>query len=170
MTTSQPNWYVVHTQPHGEAKASVHLERQGFEVYLPRILKRRSHARKIEKVSAPLFHRYLFVAIDLASQRWRCVNSTQGVSRLVCWGDAPAPVAKDIIEHLRSREDEGGFIKLETRPKFAAGDKITVLDGVFAACFGIYEGMADRERVTILLNLLGRKVRVSLGVESVAAA
>ena len=57
-------WYVVRTQPHSENKASAHLGRQGFETYLPRYLKRRRHARRVETVQAALFPCYLFVAID----------------------------------------------------------------------------------------------------------
>lgn len=34
---------------------------------------------------------------------------------------------------------------------------------------GLYDGMPDRERVAILLDLLGRKVRVLLNAEAVAA-
>ena len=48
-------WYVVRTQPHAESKASAHLGRQGFETYLPRYLKKRRHARRVETVQAPLF-------------------------------------------------------------------------------------------------------------------
>ena len=60
-------WYVVHTHPRAEAKALLNLDRQGFSCYLPRYLKRRRHARRLETVAAPLFPRYLFVALDLAS-------------------------------------------------------------------------------------------------------
>ena len=54
--------------------------------------------------------------------------------------------------------------------RFAPGDKVRVIDGVFDACLGLFEGMADRERVAILLDLLGRKVRVILDGDAVAAA
>ena len=45
-------WYVVQTQPHAESKAVEHLARQGFGAYLPRYLKRRRHARKVELIAA----------------------------------------------------------------------------------------------------------------------
>ena len=127
-------------------------------------------ARRIETVAAPLFPRYLFVAIDLNMQRWRSICSTVGISRLVCNGDDPTPVPMGIVEALRSREDAGGFIKLDCRPRFRAGDKVRVLDGAFSSCFGLFEGTAERERIAILLDLLGRKVRVVLGADLVAAA
>jgi transcriptional antiterminator RfaH len=165
-----PRWYVAHTHPHAEAKATAHLNRQGFESYFPRYLKRRRHARRIETVAAPLFPRYLFVAVDLSAQRWRSIYSTVGIARLVSNGDDPSAVSDGIVEALKGREDADGFIKLDQRPPFRAGDKIRVLDGAFTSCLGLFEGMAERERVAILLDLLGRKVRVVLDADLVAAA
>lgn len=165
-----PRWFVAHTQPHAEAKATAHLTRQGFQIYFPRYLKRRRHARKIETVAAPLFPRYLFVSVDMSVQRWRSIYSTVGVARLVSNGDEPAPVPVGVVEALQSREDTNGFIKLEQRPPFRAGEKIRVLDGAFSSCLGLFECMAERERIAILLDLLGRKVRVVLDADLVAAA
>jgi transcriptional antiterminator RfaH len=165
----RPNWYAVQTQPRAEMKALTHLARQGFEVYLPRFMKRRRHARRVENVSSPLFPGYLFVAIDMATQRWRCVNSTVGVQKLVCNGDAPAIIDERIIRALKSRQDERGFIELDNS-RFTDGEKVRVIDGVFSDSFGTYKGMTDRERVEILLDLLGRKVRVQIDIASVAAA
>ncbi len=163
-------WYVVQTQPHAESKAMGHLIRQGFAAYLPRYLKRRRHARKIETVTAPLFPRYLFVTVDMETQRWRSIHSTFGVSRLVCNGDDPAPVPPAVVAALKAREDVGGFIQLERRPRFAPGERVRIVDGVFADTLGLFEGMADLERVAILLDLLGRKVRFLLDEGAIAAA
>jgi transcriptional antiterminator RfaH len=41
---------------------------------------------------------------------------------------------------------------------------------VFASCLGLFEGVTDAQRVSILLDLLGRKVRVVLDLDFVAAA
>jgi transcriptional antiterminator RfaH len=163
-------WYVVQTQVNAEAKAARNLMRQGFEIYLPRYLKRRSHARRIEKVAAPLFPRYLFVRIDTATQRWRSIQSTFGVSHLVCNGSDPAPVTQQVLSSLKAREDESGYVKLDQRPKFALGEKVRVLAGAFAENLGLFDGQADRDRISILLDLLGRKVRVSIEADMVAAA
>lgn len=165
-----PRWYVVQTQPNAERKAEAHLIRQGFKTYLPRYLKRRRHARRIDIVPAPLFPRYIFVAVDLETQRWRAIHSTVGVSRMVCNGDEPAAVPAGIVEHIKAGEDAGGYIPLDTRPRFAPGDKIRVLDGAFSACLGLIDTVTDRERVSILLDLLGRKVRVVLDADLIAAA
>ena len=170
MMPDRPRWYVVQTQANAENKAIAHLGRQGFATYLPRYLKRRRHARRIDIVAAPLFPRYLFVEIDMGVQRWRSIYSTVGVSRLVSNGDCPAPVPDEVISSLKRRESTSGFVQLDHRPKFKAGDKVRVLEGAFYDCLGIYDGMSDRERVEILLDLLGRKVRVRMNAEAIAAA
>lgn len=163
-------WYVVQTQVNAEMKAARNLMRQGFDIYLPRFLKRRSHARKIEKVAAPLFPRYLFVCVDIATQRWRSIQSTFGVSHLVSNGPNPTPVPDDVLGLLKAREDSNGFIQLDQRPQFLLGEKVRVLSGPFSDNLALFDGMGDRDRVAILLDLLGRKVRVSIDVDMIAAA
>jgi transcriptional antiterminator RfaH len=167
---TESSWHVVQVHVHAEAKAQMHLARQGFETYLPRYLKRRRHARRTDTVAAPLYPSYLFVTFNPLIHRWRSIHSTVGVARLVCTGNVPAAIDDAIIGGLKSREDAQGFIQLERRPQFAAGDRVRVREGVFTDCLGLFEGMGDRERVAILLDLLGRKVRVVLDEEFVVAA
>ena len=166
----ESSWHVVQVHPRAEVKAQMHLNRQGFDTYLPRYLKRRRHARRTEMVAAPLYPSYVFVTFNPLIHRWRSIHSTIGVARLVCNGEVPAAVGDAVIAGLKSRENAQGFIELERRPQFAAGDKVRVREGVFCDCLGLFEGMGDRERVAILLELLGRKVRVVLDEEFVVAA
>ena len=163
-------WYVVQTHPRAEARAVSHLLRQGYQPYLPRFLKRRRHARRIDLVPAPFFPNYLFVALDLASQVWHPIQSTVGVARIIRNGDAPAQIDGRIVESLKMREDESGFIQFQQQPAFRRGDKLRVIEGVFGDALAIFESMTDSQRVTVLLDLLGRKVRVVLDSVSVAAA
>jgi transcriptional antiterminator RfaH len=163
-------WYVVQTQINGEAKATQNLLRQGYEVYLPRYIKRRRHARKVDFVAKPLFPRYLFVAIDMVTQRWRSIQSTSGVSYLDTNGDEPSVVPDGVVRALKVREDAKGFVTLDAAAAFAPGDKVRVLAGAFMDNTGLFNGMADHDRVSILLEMLGRQVRVVLDTELVAAA
>lgn len=169
MTNGSANWYAAFTHVHSEAKAALNLAQQGYAVFFPRYRKRRSHARKIETVPAPLFPRYVFVQIDTAAPRWRSIGSTVGVAHLVCHGDRPAIVPHRVIAELRSREDADGLLALD-RPAYATGDKVRVRYGAFCNSLGLFEGMTDQERVTVLLELLGRRVRVAIDAEAIEAA
>ena len=102
-------WHVVQTHVHAKAKAQMHLDRQGFETYLPRYLKRRRHARRTDIVASPLYPSYLFVTFNPAVHRWRSIHSTIGVARLVCSGDMPATVDAAIVTGLKGRENAAGF-------------------------------------------------------------
>jgi transcriptional antiterminator RfaH len=164
------HWYVAQTQMHAESKAAIQLGHQGFDVYLPRYRKQRRHARRIEVVAVPLFPRYLFVSIALGAQRWRSIESTIGITRLIGNGDEPSVVSPEIIKGLRDRENAEGFVLLEQRPRFSAGDQVRISDGAFCDCLGLYEGISGHDRSAILLDLLGRKVRVVLDNQVIEAA
>jgi transcriptional antiterminator RfaH len=155
-------WFAVHTGPQSEQYASEQLSAQGFRVFLPQYMRRRSHARRIERLPYPLFPRYLFVEIDMTLQRWRSVNGALGVSRIIGNEDGPTPVAEGVVEELMRRRDESGMIKLAAAPSLALGDKVRIRGGSFASMLGLVEGVSDRDRVSILVDLLGRKVRVTL--------
>ena len=79
-------------------------------------------------------------------------------------------VPEGVVRALKAREDAKGFVKLDAGPAFAPGDKVRVLAGAFMDNAGLFNGMADHDRVSILLDMLGRKVRVLLDADLVAAA
>ena len=164
------NWYAVYSQPQAEFKAAFHLENQGFEVYLPRILKKRRHARRIDWVSSPLFPRYLFAGLDADHKGWRPIQSTVGVSHLVCFGDQPMSVPMKIIESLVALEDEKGLINFNASRELKRGDRIEILDGAFSELKGLFEGLDDHGRVTLLLDLMGRQTKVTTSLENIVAA
>lgn len=160
-------WYVAQTQPQKEETARAHLCRQGFVVYLPRWRKRRSHARRVDWVPAPLFPRYLFIGFDLEVTRWRSIQSTVGVSHLVCNGGLPVPVPEGIVEEIQAREAADGFVSVKS--VFRKGQAVVMESGPFLDQVGLFEQIEDAERVTILLQLLGRDIRVTTSAYSVRA-
>lgn len=166
----EQRWYVVNTKPHEEMRASYHLARQGYRVYLPRYAKTRRRARKVDIVARPLFPRYLFVALDLALDRWRCIQSTFGVIGLVMLAEQPAPLPSGVLEAIRARETEQGHVSLGLAAGLAVGSKVRLIDGMFADHGGVLDRIADERRVAVLVQLLGRQVRVFVGAESVTAA
>ncbi len=163
-------WYAVHTQVHAESKANWHLRNQGFATYLPCYLKRVRHARQARERARPLFPRYLFLAMDIAAARWRAIRSTIGVVELVSHGDRPAPVPQTVIDEIRAREDARGLVVLPPAPAFGPGERVQINHGALTGQTGIFECVSDADRVVVLLELLGRQVRIRLPVDAVAAA
>jgi transcription elongation factor/antiterminator RfaH len=152
-------WFAVHTQPYSELRAQANLENQGFRTFMPRRHKTVRHARKLRTVESPFFPRYLFVALDLQRDRWRVVNSTFGVSRLVMRSELPEPVPRGVVETLRASADERGILRLADKLKI--GSPVRMLAGPFADQLATLEQLDDLGRVRVLVEMLGRKVSIS---------
>jgi transcriptional antiterminator RfaH len=161
-------WYVVNTKRHQEARAELNLRRQGFRVWLPRFRKACRRARKLDTVIVPLFPSYMFVRLDSEAERWRSINSTLGVVRLLCNGDIPQAVPDGLIDDIMQRCDANGLVEPSPR-RFAVGQALRVVAGPFADLQGICEGMSGRDRVILLLSILGREVRATVPSIGVAA-
>ena len=163
-------WYVVHTQAMAERKAVFHLNNQNFETYLPCYSKPRRHARRTDWVSAPLFPRYLFVSFDIEAAHWRAISSTVGVSYIICQGDKPMPILNNLINEFRDREGEDGLVQMNVFSVFKQGDQVQFVSGPLTEQTGIYECEKDSDRVVILVKLLGRPMRVTARIKSIAAS
>jgi len=164
------NWYVVYTHANSEVKARENLLRQGFTTLLPTYKRWRSHARKRELVERPLFPRYLFVALDMFDQRWRPILSTVGVCDLVRRGNAPTPMPSGLTEEIGERAALGIFDRLSPVDGLRQGDVVRVMEGPFRDLIGRFAGVADNDRVFVLLDLLGRQVKTTLSPAAVAPA
>ncbi len=161
-------WYVARTLPQRELHAARQLSNQGFRTFVPRFWRNRRHARKVETISAPLFPRYIFVVVDRTRDRWRSINGTLGVDRLLMYGGEPQPVPHGVVENLMVAADLDGNIRFDFQLR--EGQAVKVTAGPFADLVGQLERLDDNGRVRVLLEILGGKVRVALPQTLVAPA
>ena len=162
-------WYVAKTHPNGEQKALFHLQRQGFDVYLPRYLRRVSHARRISWQPRPLFPTYLFVSMTGPDQRWRAIHSTVGVAHLICDERGPVPLPSGIVDAIQNEEDDRGLVLTGRKVPFEKGAEVQIMSGAFADHIGRFDGATDDQRVVILLDLMGRQVRAKVNLDVISA-
>ena len=80
-------------------------------------------------------------------------------------GAIPAKVPDAVIAEIRSRERKGA---IELPPEIRPGDQLRVLHGPFCDRFAIYAGMTRRDRVAVLLRLLGGERRILVHRSDVA--
>ena len=154
-------WYVVNTVPHQEARADLNLKRQGYEVWLPATSRVRRHARRVETVRAPLFPSYMFVKFDVERDPWSSINGTFGVRRLLCHGERPTPLPVEFVDALAASVDAEGLVA-NTEPALLPGQKLSILAGPFADCVATLVRIDSRDRVAVLLEILGREVATVL--------
>jgi transcription antitermination factor NusG len=164
--TATRQWFVVHTLPHREFDVRTRLAAQAFPPFLPTHRKTVRHARRFHTTTAALFPRYLFVALDLNRDRWRSVNGTIGVSRMIMAGDVPKPVPAGVIEHLIEACNEDGVLTFDV--DLQVGQPARLMSGPFAGQIGTLTKLSPIGRVQLLLDTMGSRVFVSAKREALA--
>jgi len=161
-------WYLIHTKPSGEALAERNLDRQGYDVYLPRALQAvRSGGRWRDRIVA-LFPRYLFLRLNEGLQALTPVRSTLGVAGVVRFGARYTIVPDQVICELRARADPvSGLHRLSCRSRLFAGAAVRISTGPFEGLEGVFERQAGADRVVVLLRLLGQNASVCDSIDSV---
>ena len=159
-------WYLVYTKPQQESVALMNLERQGYEVYLPRVLNRRRRHGRYVKLIEPMFPRYLFMHLSDQTDDWGPIRSTIGVSNLVRFGVQPARVPDDLVDALRGREDEDGLQQVAHREP-EPGDRVRIVEGLMAGYEAIFEARSGKERVSLLLEIANTRARVQVSADDI---
>ena len=135
----------------------------GYQTYYPRLRDRRiRHGRRVELRPA-LFPGYAFIAVEL---QWHAARWTAGVINLIMDGVGPARVPDAVIAEIRRREVDG-LIELAPPPPLRRGARVRILRGPFSGHLAIFADMRPRERVEILLQLLGGEQRVTLAKKDI---
>ena len=153
------HWYLVQVKPNGYRLAERNLLRQGFQCFQPMARATERRGAQFRPVSRPLFPGYLFVAFDPARAPWRKINSTAGVARLLSLGNVPQEVPRGLVAELRARLDAEGHVILADYVE--VGDRVEIQSGPFAGFLGEVARLAPEARAHLLVDLMGRRARVT---------
>ena len=151
-------WFILQFKSNSHHQAAKNLNRQGFETFLPL---HETTSRKLSRfinTSKPLFPGYMFIKFDRAESEWHKINSTYGVSRLITFNSILKSIPTIFVNHLMKRYDCSG--KLKPIRKLKRGDHVTVLKGPFANFIATVEKYEADQRISILMDLMGRKTKI----------
>src|SRR5262249_36026256 len=143
-------WYAVQCLSNREFLAAAQLANQGFVAFLPCLVRTRRHARKFDTVRRPLFPGYLFVRLDSSRDRWRSINGSLGVGRLVGNAEAPTPLPAGVVEAISDVCDDNGV--MEAPDELSPGEEVRVTAGPFAEFVGKLDSLDGAGRVRVLLE------------------
>src|ERR1041385_3651618 len=151
-TDSLATWYVIYTHLKQERRVEKNLRAWDIETFNPQV--REYYYNQFSgapiPVTKPLFPRYVFARFD-AGAMFQKIHFTRGVNKVVSFGGRAVPVDPEVINIIKSRTDEDGFVSLGE--KLQTGEQVIVKDGPFRDLHGIFEhGMKDDERVMLLLT------------------
>lgn len=165
---SQNGWYLAQFKPNCHHMAKRNLDQQGFRTFLPLQEETRRWRGRFMTKKRPFFPGYIFVAFDIQKSAWQAVRSTQGITRLVSFGTEPTQVPTQVVSRLMLRCDCDGHL---LPPKILKkGEAITLTKGPFAGFAATIESMAPERRIWLLLEIMGRPMRVSASASDFRAA
>ena len=162
-------WYLVYCKPRQESVARENLARQGYETYLPVMREVRRRQGKRVSLLAPMFPRYLFIHLNRETDNWAPIRSTLGVVSIVRFGRLAARVPDELLGVLRAREDAQG-IQILPVEEYKPGSRVRITQGGFVGYEGIFQAATGRDRVTVLLDVLGRQARATVDSASIEPA
>lgn len=110
--------------------------------------------------SKPLFPGYIFVSLDVNGGSWRSVNATQGITKIVSFGNKPAEIPGQFVQELKDRCDDDGQFNQDAQ--LQEGDEVVVTHGPFADVVGRILNISEDQRVWLLLDLLGQKSKLAI--------
>lgn len=158
--TAVPSWFAAQLKPQGAALALTHLERQGFDAFLPQRQVELRRNNRFRPALEPLFPGYVFVAFDPADPGARAVRSTRGITRLLGTARGAGLLPQGFVAALRARCDARGIILPE--PDLLPGTEVRILNGPFTGLLGRILTAGPAERVQVLLTLLASERPVAI--------
>jgi transcription termination/antitermination protein NusG len=154
-------WFVFYTKSRQEKKVDELLRKRGFKSYLPLQMVMRQWSDRKKKIEVPLFNSYIFVQME--EHAITEVLQVPGVAWNIRLDDKPA------ILHVRELDTIKRFIEtgllLEThgvQERFAAGDRIEVVDGPLKGLEGVLIDNQSKHFFSMLLESIGQVITVQI--------
>jgi len=163
---SGPAWFCLRSQPKHEEIAASHLRKMDeVEVFNPRMRYTRSMKYGPVEVTESMFPNYLFARFDWTTSLNR-VHYAPGVSGVVHFNDKWPTVPDGAIEEIRALLTTDGVHQVLNEPK--VGDTVELAGGTFRGLSAIITRfMPGSQRVTVLMDFLGRQTAVEVGLPSI---
>lgn len=169
-----PRWYVAHTYTgyENKVKASIEkiVENRGlghliYDVHIPTETVVTVNDKGEEKiVENKLMPGYVLVKMTMTDESWHVVRNITGVTGFVGPGSEPTPLTEDEVDMFN--------VEIRTEgPKFAIGDMIEVISGVFQGFKGRLQSINEEtKQVMILASKEKRDIPILVDIKDVRAA
>lgn len=159
-------WFCLRSRPKHEHLAASHLRQlPDVQVFLPRIRFRRQTRRGAVWFTEALFPNYLF-----AHFAWqpllRRVHHAPGVAGVVHFGERWPTVADAVMEELQRLFGTEQLHEIPAEPE--VGETVKIAGGALHGWEALVTQIVPaRQRVTVLLDFLGRQTSVELPLAQV---
>jgi transcriptional antiterminator RfaH len=163
--SNAPAWFCVRTQLKHEHIAAAHLARiTSVDVFFPYIRIRKPTRRGPVWTTEPLFPNYIFSRFDYHTLV-EAVRYAPGVRSLVHFGIHTPIIPEKVIHELQMLLSGNEFPL--PGGQFELNDRVSIREGAFEGLMAtVLFVMPAKQRVKVLLDMLGRSVTVEVDAHS----
>jgi transcriptional antiterminator RfaH len=165
-TSRESAWFCLRSQPKHEHIVARHLRKmEDIEVFLPRIRFKRATRQGMAWVTEALFPGYLFTRFDWKISVRR-VQAVPGARGIVHFGEQWPVIPNQTMDELRQSI---GSNELHTiTEELVPGDAVHIVDGTLRGLRAVVSCvMPGRERIAVLMEMLGQQTTVELKASSI---
>jgi transcriptional antiterminator RfaH len=159
-------WFCLRSHPKHEHIAAANLAKlEGVTVFNPRLRRRVTTRRGLVWVTESLFPGYVFARFAF-HEMFNEVRYTASVSSVVHFGEGYPVIPTEAIDELR---EQFGDLEIKILPEdLTPGTEVTVTEQPFYGMQAVVlRAMPAKERVQVLLEMLGRTTQVEVSMQSV---
>ncbi|MFP4167118.1 MAG: transcription termination/antitermination protein NusG [Opitutales bacterium] len=167
-TCTHPEWFCLRTQIKREHIASAMMEGiEAVQPFCPRVSQIKKTRAGKKRFLEAMFPGYIFARF-VFREKYRQVIHAQGVRYLVAHGNRRA-IPENVIEELRAEIPSG--IAEAPDPSVEPGADIECVTGSLKGLNGrVLAHLPAQNRVQILLEILGREIKVAVSADDVLPA
>jgi transcription antitermination factor NusG len=151
-------WFAILARTGREKSATLLLENNGYECYLPTIKITRQWSDRLKEIELPLFPGYLFCRMN--SHDRLPVLTTPGVVQIVGVGKSPIPIEEQEIAAIQRVGKSG--ISIMPWPYLQVGNVARIENGPLRGLSGIVIRIKSGLKLVLSVSLLQRSVAVEI--------
>lgn len=164
----QPNWFAIRTRSRHEKIAAEHLEKQGFESFLPLLKRTHKWTDRVKEVELPVFAGYSFVRLAFTPMERLRVLQTHGVVGFVGMKNLGIPIPDSQIQDIRTLL--ASDLPFEERPFLHVGQRVRIRGGSLDGIEGILSAQDQNQSLVVSVDLIQRSLSVRIQGYEVEAA
>jgi len=151
-------WFAILARTGREKSATLLLENNGYECYLPIIKITRQWSDRLKEIELPLFPGYLFCRMNPHDRL--PVLTTPGVVQIVGVGKSPIPVEEQEIAAIQRVGKSG--VSIMPWPYLQVGNVARIENGPLRGLSGIVIRIKSGLKLVLSVSLLQRSVAVEI--------
>lgn len=151
-------WYAIYVRSRHEKKVHQLLLGKGVESSLPLIKTTRKWSDRKKKVEIPLFRGYVFVRIDIGTDKLNILQ-TDGVVKFIGILNKPSRIPDEEIHWVHMMVEESDTVQSE---KIPVGQKVCVTAGPFKGIEGVVLRSGNQSRLVVVIDTIMHAVSVKI--------